>query len=283
MSACFVLVQSKSVHMVTDASSYLNDGTVVAVNLTKATVSATMRMAVSCPGPGGFQTDFADRMERDFDTFDDLIEHGGGAWVVAQFNEMAALRRRGDAFSTLYLIGWHEREQRPAAYVVTLFTDTSSEWERVRSRMTAEDIAEAMEARNKLHVVDKGVLNGTPMPSEAWMERGRFEVQFADDYVPAVDLLHLVEIARQSITDDEGAVVGGKAVLTSIDATGISQKIIRHWAEDKIGERIHPGPVEWAGFRAARLMSAAAVPAVGISRLQRERMEKKARKGTLRV
>jgi hypothetical protein len=51
-------------------------------------------------------------------------------------------------------------------------------------------------------------------------------------------------------------------------------KVLKRWP-DVIGEKIEPEPIDWAKWRAEHLP---AVPP-GLSRLQRERMEKKARKG----
>jgi hypothetical protein len=51
---------------------------------------------------------------------------------------------------------------------------------------------------------------------------------------------------------------------------------------DTIGEPITPEPIDWVKWRAEHLPSPLAPPP-GLSRLQRERMEKKMRKGTLRA
>jgi hypothetical protein len=66
-------------------------------------------------------------------------------------------------------------------------------------------------------------------------------------------------------------IVGNSADLTVINAAGIAQRVVLRWA-DRIGSPIDPTVVAAAN----------AIPAEGLSRLQRERMEKKARKGTLR-
>jgi hypothetical protein len=58
----------------------------------------------------------------------------------------------------------------------------------------------------------------------------------------------------------------------------ITSRILRRWP-DEIGEKITPEPIDLRAWRAAR---APAIPE-GLSRLQRERMEKKLRKGTLRA
>jgi hypothetical protein len=51
---------------------------------------------------------------------------------------------------------------------------------------------------------------------------------------------------------------------------------------DEIGEPTTPEPIDWAKWRAEHLVAPLAAP-LGLSRLQRERMEKKAPKGTLRA
>jgi hypothetical protein len=48
---------------------------------------------------------------------------------------------------------------------------------------------------------------------------------------------------------------------------------------DKIGEPTTPEPIDWARWRAEHLP----LPPPGLSRLRRERMEKKMRKGALRA
>jgi hypothetical protein len=50
--------------------------------------------------------------------------------------------------------------------------------------------------------------------------------------------------------------------------------------DDETGEPITPEPIDWAQWRPEHLPASALPP--GLSRLQRERMEKKARKRTLR-
>lgn len=68
-------------------------------------------------------------------------------------------------------------------------------------------------------------------------------------------------------------IVGNTADLTVISAAGITQRVVLRWA-DSIGQPIDPA--------ATAVSSRPAVPE-GLSRLQRERYEKKLRKGTLRA
>jgi hypothetical protein len=72
--------------------------------------------------------------------------------------------------------------------------------------------------------------------------------------------------------------IGGCAQLTTITPTGIQQRILTRWDEDKIGELIRPRTIDWAKWRAEHSL---ATPA-GLSPLKRRMLEKKQRKGTLR-
>jgi hypothetical protein len=173
--------------------------------------------------------------------------------------------------STLYVIGWHARENRPGGYVVDLWTDSSSQKSQVFSESDPEAVAQAVATRSKLKEIRPGYLNGTPMPTAEQCDAAGFELRDAHEYDPAVDLLHL---ARQELDDDGLGWVGGKAILTTIDERGISQRVLHHWTEDAVGAPIRPKPIDWTAWRAAR------VPAVpeGMSRLRREILGRKTRK-----
>jgi hypothetical protein len=54
------------------------------------------------------------------------------------------------------------------------------------------------------------------------------------------------------------------------------------WDEDEIGDLLSPAAVDWAKWSTGHL-SLPLAPPLGRSRLQRERMDKKMRKGTLRA
>lgn len=98
---------------------------------------------------------------------------------------------------------------------------------------------------------------------------------------PETELLHLLEIQRR-IPFDGRYYVGGQALLTSIDRSGVHQRIVHKWDEDEPGKVIVPQPIDWAAWLSKRTLTAAGIDISGLSRLQRERMLKKARKGTLR-
>jgi hypothetical protein len=101
--------------------------------------------------------------------------------VAKTFLDLADGLKGGDAMSTLYLIAWHARENRPGGYVADLWTDGSSQKSQVFSESDAEAVAETIATRSKLHETRAGYLNGTPMPDAGQCEAAGFELRDADE------------------------------------------------------------------------------------------------------
>jgi len=240
MSSIFVLPQSSSVHMMTDGVIYDSNGVVTVTNLAKAYPLPTFPAAVSCTGPAFLTPLLAQHINVDFASFDDFIE-GAEQWLPEKFNELAAKHRNGDAATSFYIVGWSEKQNRPVAYSADLWTDNSTRIEQILAN------SGATAARSKL--IEQTTISGTPLNPEL-VEQCGFRIRRNDDYVPEVDLLHVTEVARQERLENAHW-VGGKVLLTSIDARGIKQSIVHHYEDDRPGEPIVPVPVtDWKAFRA---------------------------------
>jgi hypothetical protein len=261
--------------MVTDAAVYMPDGTLTANNVTKATALVTLPAVISCTGPDVMQRSLTDSIERKFETFDDFIATGE-QWLDQTFREAAEQQLNGDAGVTMYVIGWHRRRNSPGAYAINLWTDEASQRDQwiANSKAAGADIPET----GKFDDMSQNI-GGSPLPGREALAHARFEIRDPDQYDEQLDLMHLIEIARHSAVR---RVIGGKAVLSSIDESGVTQRVLHHWQKDAVGERIEPRPIlDWRAWRASKAIASAGIPD-GLSRLQRERLEKKARKGTLR-
>lgn len=270
MSAILVLRQRNSVHLLVDTAAYTPDGILVSNNFAKCSALPTLNAAIACTGPAPLGPYFANHLPYEFASFDELVERGEEI-IPTLFEDFAIKQRDGDALSSLYIVGWHDAAQRPAAYTMELWTDESTRMQQVLSNGE-----QAAPERFKL---TEQILTGTQPDAERVKAAGLRIPVDENDMRPDLDLLHLMEVQRHEKI--EGAHwVGGKAVLTSIDKQGITQRVLHHWKEDEVGELITPPPINWKAWREARTVGAANIPA-GLSRLQRERMEKKARKGTL--
>jgi hypothetical protein len=235
----------------TDSAAY--DGTtgeLHSVDLLKCIALPDLHMAVACTGPALLGQYLGERMEDKFNSFDDLVTRGEGV-LPEMFREYAEANRDGDALSTLYIIGWHHATQRPAAYCMNLWTDGCSRLSQVLENSSADSGAQ----RFKL---DELVLGGTPIPGGDLIEAAGLTIPTdVNEMRPEHDLLHLMEIARHEEIEGHHW-VGGKALLTSIDASGVTQKTLHVWGEDVVGDPITPLLIDWEAWRASR-----AVPVPG--------------------
>jgi hypothetical protein len=278
MSAAITLRQRESVHLMTDTASYqVPSGILVSVNCLKSIVMPTIRAALACTGPADLGAYFGYHLSNLFSTFDELI--GSADRVLPQlFEAFAEDKRNGDATTAMNIIGWHERADRPAAYSIDLWTDDSSKLEKILSN--SPNAAAAVANKGK---ITEQIFAGTVPPRELVDASGFVTWDDDERFIPELDLLHMLEVCRHEEVSGKYW-VGGKALLTSIDQKGLTQRVVHHWAEDKVGDVIQPAPIDWKQWRAERerLRIHNVIPA-GLSRLQRERLEKKARKGTLRA
>jgi len=271
MSAINALVQRSSVHMMTDGLSYI-DGVPFEVDVHKALELVPWRAALAATGPAKLGEFFAAEVVERFRSFDHLIAEG--EVVLGQlFRAYADEYREGDAVSTLVLIGWLDGEDRPAAFAIEMATDGEKlKWVEQHSTTDSEVI------RFKLAELAEIAM---PPVSLAMLQAARYTFKDYEAMDPETELLHLLEIQRR-IPFDDRYYVGGQALLTSIDRSGVHQRIVHKWDEDEPGKVIIPQPIEWAEWLSKRALKAAGIDLSGLSRLQRERMLKKVRKGTLR-
>jgi hypothetical protein len=274
LTAIFVLRQSSSVHLINDGAAYDGStGELHSVDLVKGIALPDQHMAIACNGPALLGQYLGERIADEFASFDDFVSRGE-VLLPDVFQDYAEDNCDGDAFSTFYVVGWHRHATpRPAAYCMNLWTDDSTRLAQVVENSSADSGVQRFKFEELL-------FSGTPGPSGDLMTAAGFRIpDDVNDMRPEIDLLHLLEIARHEEIEDHHW-VGGRAVLTSIDASGVTQKTLHIWEEDLVGDLITPLPIDWKAWRAA--LTTADIP-TGLSRLQRERMEKKARKGTLRA
>lgn len=141
-----------------DAAAYQHDGTLFCNNVSKCIAIPTIGAAISCTGPvtiGGY---FALRLTQEFNSFDDLVARANDV-LPGMFEEFAESERDGDANSSVYVIGWHEKDERPGAYCMDMWTDSSSRIAQVLANGT--NAADVQAGRFKLN---EQLFAGTPMP-----------------------------------------------------------------------------------------------------------------------
>ncbi|MDO8398095.1 MAG: hypothetical protein Q7T45_09775 [Bradyrhizobium sp.] len=284
MSACNVLVKKQSVHILMDGLSYHSDGVVVRISQ-KCFTMPTLHACIATIGAGGAAMIFSIKAGEVFSSFDELVD-GAEDEFPSIFDRHRDLFEQCE-FSDceLYVAGWSKASNQAEAYMMRIHDPKAQEfWNEATTG--SEYSAEAF----RLQKLDGIVTNPPPDVSElkaAGMSFNCRPEEIGEVMSPDVGLLHLMEVQRRKKTPlrpelDAHYWVGGLALLTSIDRTGITQRVLHRWTEDKVGEVVTPRPIDWKAWRASRVVAGAAIPE-GLSRLQRERMEKKARKGTLRA
>lgn len=270
MSAINVVVQSNAVHIMTDGLSYEN-GLPLETDLIKTEVLSGMRAAIAATGPAGFIYFLSEKLVEEFSAFDDLVCRCRDrlpdlfADYVARYRDL----HEGE-IASLVIAGWHEKTNKPAAYAIDLHAggDEKRDFVKRNNPHVSED-SNAVEL-TKLDII------AVPCPTIEELRATGFNItRERDSWDPENDLLRLMNLQRLKKYDDGRHYVGGLVTLTTITEAGVEQRPVHVWNEDKIGKPIVPQSVDWTAWRLER----DGVKLTDLSRLQRERMLKKAREG----
>ena len=163
----------------------------------------------------------------------------------------------------IFVAGWSERRRRIVTFSISSVEDSNGR--------EAYTIHEAPRGLQSPCVSNEQVYRGFGGPFNVTADN--------IDHVAVT----MVELQREKPFENGQYCVGGLVELVTVRRDHVDVRILHRWHEDVIGETIRPVPVDWAAWRARRTAGAVAQIPAGLSRLQRARMEKKARKGTLRT
>lgn len=272
MSAAIMLRQRDNIHLLVDAASYYSDG-IVAGFIDKCCALPEIRCAVTTLGASNWAPIIFDAIRQNFTSFDDvkawigpLLErlYGQYADTICEPGMWAA--------ADVWVTGWSDEIDGPDGFTISM--DGPAEW--------ASHHENNPHARHPF-VVDTLAslgLNLHPCPTahqffEAWRPASLPE---PENIVPELDLLQIMEMQRRIPCRFNGhPIVGGYAVLTTVDRNGVSQRRIHTWTEDEPGELIKPPPIDWKRWRSERErdVSTSAVTPLRLNR--RERAKKDAR------
>lgn len=280
--------RQKQIMIMTDGAHYFADGTLMGLAAKGATVPGWPGFVVG-RGPSVASIELGYALAMRCPTFDDLIANVESLMPgeVAELN----FNHFDDAASAtieLVLAGFSKERDCPEVYLIRTSDMLPPGMDEEQfAAMRAENLAAGREVMNGaayqlLRLPDVAIAPAiSPVSREASGYSG-IDPNEPDGQV-LNDMMMAIELQRQQL--ENGAhFVGGMAVLTTITPAGASQRIVKRWDRDVIGEPIEAEPIDWKAWRAERDRAAvSAIDTAGMSRLQRERMEKKARKGTLRA
>jgi hypothetical protein len=285
MTAINVVLQPRHrlLHVLTDGAAYVSDGTMVGYSCKQFAIPQWPGV-IACRGPVLASAIIGAHLSIRCRAFDDAVDQieeflpqlEDQLWSTAGDLEYAAFQ--------CILAGWSRRRNAPEAYLI----QTDHE----RPDMSAADMAAgvALGGYNPdAYTLAKcdDMLIGPDCDRDGQgksaCDRVNYDGFDVDDSPERVvdDLRRCILVQRHTALESFGTrihAVGGFAQLSTINPDGISQSILFDWSEDELGVPIDPGQApEMAPWKST-------VPTIdlsGLSRLQRRRMEKKARKGKL--
>ncbi len=274
MSVTNIICQPRHrcVHVMTDAAAYDDDGILLSIG-DKSYPMPHWPGVVATRGSAIGGALIAWSLSSLFQNFDDAVDR-----IAEELPAIVDMFNLAKHHVELIFAGWSSRREMPEAYVI----ETTAKLPR---NFTEEQRAGIAKGTNivpgemnltKLSDVIQGPCLSPAIVLQSGFER--FDVN--RDPEAAIEALRFtIECQRHDVNPDGRCYVGGFAAVTTVTQNSITQRVLHRWEEDQIGQHIKPLPIDWQAWKAAR---SSMIPA-GLSRLQRERMEKKARKGTLRA
>lgn len=287
MTAINVVVQRKfgCAHVVTDGAHYFSDGMVQGI-APKTFPVPSWPGAVATRGPSFAPMVIGQMLALRFQSFDDVV--AGISDALPDMIDRMFLDEYDSSSKTveLLLVGYSAERDRPESY----FLRTSNE---LPFGVTDESAAE-IQSREKtvfgeaFELIELPAVAVAPIVEQQTMQMTGYEGIGVDEDVKAVlfDLRTCLEVQRH--TPIAGLnLVGGIGHLLTVDKNGITMRELCRW-DDQIGEMIEPKPIDWkswiAGRKAGEADAAlASIDMKGMSRMKREMLERKARKGKLTV
>jgi hypothetical protein len=158
----------------------------------------------------------------------------------------------------LIIAGWCESKRRPEVFAIS---------------STDEPCCPAFTRTTQNILMSPGIAQ-EDLARAGLLDDGK--IRATDD--PADCLTRMIDIQRRTRWESGNFIVGGCAVLTKIDAGGITQRVVRRWA-DRVDEKIDP----FKDAAASDQVQSRSEPPENLSRVRRQMLEKKAKKALRRM
>jgi hypothetical protein len=227
MTAINAVARDNAAYLLTDAALYDPNG-IIQGFMSKVVTFPHLHLAMAVTGSVKATLELVAVLSKSATSFDTAIE---GA---------------PDLFRDLCQAGYFEMETEKASQVRLILVGWSG-----AGRGEAYALSTMDEPNHPAFTLSKGVIFTSPSPAHddlrragIMTEEGGIHCRFADD-VPEL-LGRMVDLQREMAwpvpgnPDQIKHIVGGHATLTAIDKNGISQRVVRRWTADRIGEPIEP-------------------------------------------
>lgn len=276
MTAINIVKQRDRVHVITDAAYWRADGTVICFG-PKMFPLPNLPAVIATRGPTTALFEFGLRFS-EFKSFDDMVDRiedvlpGIYDTCLQQFGEQLGAMVNVD----LILAGWSAARNKPEAYFIHSEPNFCPSEERAAELLADGDVInpDAFE----LQELTAPVVFAPTVLHEKRAEAGFDEYANERDYPTMLGHMRkLLELQRREVGNWDGVefhAVGGYATIATVTKDGIEQSVFHRWPEDKIGELIQPGPLDFGAKATVTPISSTA----GMSRQQRRYMERQQRK-----
>ncbi len=236
VTAINCLLQPDAAYLFSDGAVYDRDGVVVAVT-SKVTVCASASMALLASGRAvaadyvatqlfAYAVDFDHLRATIAGRLPALVESATEIFGEDEGDAVGRLRAVGQGLE-LIVAGWSQRAGLPEAFAISTAPRSG------RAPFEPRDAGGSGFMTPALH-------------DEDWRAVGGME-QCPPDSLENLALL-ILEMQRQKPEHGRYS-VGGLAELVTIRRDRVECRILKRWAEDRIGEKMAPKPVDWPRFR----------------------------------
>jgi hypothetical protein len=170
----------------------------------------------------------------------------------------------------VWCVGWSDERQGPDGFTIGIDKSLDEFNELVAAGNSG--------ARRPFSIDMLGPLgiNWHPSITAEQLFEARIPVSAGTDRLTEIDLLQILEVQRRIPFDKVAGAfcVGGYALLTTVNQSGVTQRRVHDWDEDEVGALITPAPIDWVRWRAERISSQVAtnvtsIAAAGLNRHQR--------------
>lgn len=231
MTSIIMFRRRESASILTDAAAYDAEGIVKGFGI-KCVPLPHLRAALATRGTSLMTSVLAANLGFAFQTFDDMVQNGGAA-ANEWFEQFSELITSGESEVQVFLAGWSETSDRPRTFILQSMANNEyglEPW--------------------VFHECEDPVF-GAPLPDERDLEAQGLDLSIDPSKVdPRRHGLQIMEAQRLmtlgTLTGGDGKeanIVGGFALLTEIDQSGVRQSVIHRWKQDEIGKRIDPHKV----------------------------------------
>lgn len=254
MTAINAVADKAGAFLMTDAAAYDENGIVTGFTA-KCYSYPHLRAVMAVTGTTFSGREINSRMAN-FESFEDMLS-GMGELVQQAYEEGTLIDKFGELSHVRVLIaGWSEENKRGEVYAVTSGANGDP---------------------NPFTLIKRDVLMSPGLQAEdlqrlGFLKGGKLAFDDPADFLEKVIAdQRMKPFPIPGFEDEIKFIVGGSAVLTVINAAGITQRVVLRWA-DKIGEPIDPDAV-------ATPAAVASLPIVRtLSRHERRAAEAKQRK-----